>query len=158
MNINNRTLWSSLKVKGTTVSVSRAPRSPYTVLKVASLIDTGRTTQTVVLENAFPGMVEEEPGLIKIAQELSHSKMAIPPRIANLNCVFTGRRPRLVTNVQLALKEKAGKSKLIPVIPEIVAPGDYVIFRHLPNRACFKLAGMMRAVSPAKMRKTEKAT
>ena len=33
---------------------------------------------------------------------------------------------------------------------------DYVIFRHLPNRACFKLAGMMRAVTPAKMKTTKK--
>ncbi|NCT41663.1 MAG: hypothetical protein GW778_08395 [Alphaproteobacteria bacterium] len=156
MNINNRTLWSSLKVRGTTVSVSRAPRSPYTVLKVASLIDTGRNSQTIVLENAFPGMREEDPALIKIAQDISQSRMAIPPRIANLNCVFTGRRPRLVHNAQLALKEQAGKQKLIPVIPEIVAPGDYVIFRHLPNRACFKLAGMMRSVSPAKMINTGK--
>jgi len=150
MNINNRTLWSSLKVRGTTVSVSRAPRSPYTVLKVASLIDTGRTSQTIVLENAFPGLKEEDPMLIKIAQDIQQSRMAIPPKIANLNCVFTGRRPRLVTNVQLALKEKAGQKKLIPVIPEIVAPGDYVIFRHMPNRGCFKLAGMMRSISPAK--------
>ena len=156
MNINNRTLWSSLKVRGTTVSVSRAPKSPYTVLKVASLIDTGRTSQTIVLENAFPGMQEEDPRLIKIAQDIKQSRMAIPPKIANLNCVFTGRRPRLVTNVQIALKEKAGQRKLIPVIPEIVAPGDYVIFRHMPNRACFKLAGMMRSVSPSKMTYTGK--
>lgn len=156
MNINNRTLWSSLKVKGSTVSVSRAPRSPYTVLKVSSLIDTGRSAQTIVLENAFPGLVEQEPDLMKIAESIKQNRMAIPPKIANLNCVFTGRRPRLVNNVQLALKEKAGLSRLIPVIPEIVAPGDYVIFRHLPNRACFKLAGMMRSVSPAKMRNTNK--
>lgn len=156
MNINNRTLWSSLKVRGSTVSVQRAPRSPYTVLKVASLIDTGRTAQTVVLENAFPGLIEENPELAKIAENLRSNKMAIPPKIANLNCVFTGRRPRLVENVQIALKEKAGHNKLIPVIPEIIAPGDYVIFRHLPNRGCFKLAGMMRAVSPTRIRKTEK--
>ena len=156
MNINNRTLWSSLKVRGSTVSVTRAPRSPYTVLRVASLIDTGRAAQTVVLENAFPGLEEQEPELIQLADTMKQSKMAIPPRIANLNCVFTGRRPRQVSNVQVALKEKAGHAKLIPVIPEIIAPGDYVIFRHLPNRACFKLAGIMRAVSPAKMRKTEK--
>ncbi|MFK7838951.1 MAG: hypothetical protein AB8B83_01360 [Bdellovibrionales bacterium] len=149
MNIDNRTLWSSLKVRGSTVSVSRAPRSPYTVLKVASLIDTGRDTQTIVLENAFPGMQEEDPRLIKIAQDIKQSRMAIPPKIANLNCVFTGRRPRLVHNVHVALKEQAGEKKLIPVIPEIVATGDYVIFRHMPNRACFKLAGMMRCVSPA---------
>ena len=156
MNINNRTLWSSLKTNRTTVSVTRAPRSPYTVLKVASLVDTGRSKQTIVLENAFPGLEESEPQLIKIADMLRDSKMAIPPKIAHLNCVFTGRRPRLVSNVQIALKEKAGHAKLIPVIPEIVAPGDYVIFRHLPNRACFKLAGMMRAVSPARMKQTEK--
>ena len=156
MNINNRTLWSSLKVRGTTVSVSRSPRSPYTVLKVASLIDTGRSAQTVVLENAFPGLVEDEPELMKVADQLRNNKMAIPPKIANLNCVFTGRRPRLVSDVQTALKEKAGLNKLIPVIPEIIAPGDYVIFRHMPNRGCFKLAGMMRAVSPTKMRTTKK--
>lgn len=156
MNINNRTLWSSLKVRGTTVSVKRAPRSPYTVLKVASLIDTGRRSQTIVLENAFPGLQEDDPELIKIADQLKNNKMAIPPKIASLNCVFTGRRPRLVNNVQVALKEKAGQNKLIPVIPEIIAPGDYVIFRHLPNRGCFKLAGLMRSVSPARKRKTEK--
>lgn len=156
MNINNRTLWSSLKVRGSTVSVTRAPRSPYTVLKIASLIDTGRSAQTMVLENAFPGLIEEDPELIKVAESIQSSRMAIPPKIANLNCVFTGRRPRLVHNVQQALKEKAGHAKLIPVIPEIVAPGDYVIFRHLPNRACFKLAGMMRAVTPAKMKTTKK--
>lgn len=148
MNIDNRTLWSSLKTHNVTVSVKRGPRSPYTVLKVSSLIDTGRTqnAQTIVLENAFPGLEEDNPDLAEIAQTVAQNKMAIPNRIAHLNCVFTGRRPRLVENAHLALREKAGLSKLIPVIPEIVAPGDFVIFRHLPNRDCFKHAGMVRAV------------
>ncbi len=155
MNINNRTLWSSLKVRGATVSVKRPPRAPYTVLKVASLIDTGRSSQTVVLENAFPGLQENDYDLRKIADKLRNNQMTIPPKIANLNCVFTGRRPRLVNDAQMALKEMAGHNKLIPVIPEIIAPGDYVIFRHLTNRGCFKLSGMMRAISPVRKKKTE---
>ena len=153
MNVDNRTFWSHLKTRNVTVSVRPAPRSPYTVLKVSSLIDTGSRpgiqsqAQTIVLENAFPGLEEESVDLARIADTIAQNKMALPSRIGHLNCVFTGRRPRLVHNAQIALKQKSGLSKFIPVIPEIVAPGDYVIFRHLPNRACFKHAGILRPIA-----------
>lgn len=148
MNIDNRTLWSSLKVKGTTVSVRRQARSPYTALKVASLIDTGRGRgQTVVLENAFPGMVEEDDALHALGLQVGQNHLAIPPKVANLNCVFTGRRPRLVYDAYHALREELAQSNtLMPIVPEVVAPGDYMIFRHLKNRACFKFAGLLRAI------------
>ncbi|MGB0719316.1 MAG: hypothetical protein ACPGRX_02525 [Bdellovibrionales bacterium] len=149
MNINNRTLWSSLKVPGATVSVSRAPSPAFTVLKVASLIDTGRTHQTIVLENAFPGLEENDPILQEIARATSRNRMAIPPKIAHLNCVFTGRRPRLVLNPYKALQQEIATAKLMPVVAEVAAPGDYMLFKHLQNRACFKFSGVLRAVPKA---------
>lgn len=153
MNINNRTLWSSLKIPGSTVSVKRSPRSPYTALKVSSLIDTGRMRQTVVLENAFPGMVEEDEQLHALGLQVGKNHLAIPPRVANLNCVFTGRRPRLVYDAYDALKTNLRTEKLMPIIPEIISPGDYMIFRHLQNRDCFKFAGLLRAVPTHRVKK-----
>jgi len=147
MIIDNRTLWSSLKMKGATVSVRRQSRSPYTALKVASLIDKGRGRgQTVVLENAFPGMVEEDEQLHALGLQVGQNHLAIPPKVANLNCVFTGRRPRLVYDAYNALREELTSNTLMPIVPEVVAPGDYMIFRHLKNRACFKFAGVLRAI------------
>ncbi|MEM9123539.1 MAG: hypothetical protein AAGB03_09515 [Pseudomonadota bacterium] len=150
MNLDNRILWSSLKVPGATVSVNRAPRSPYTVLKVASLIDTGRAAQTAILENAFPGLIEEDDSLLRLGQNTGRNKMAIPAKVANLNCVFTGRRPRLVGDAYAALQNELSHATLMPIVPEVVSPGDYMIFRHLRNRACFKLAGLLRAVPTMK--------
>ena len=147
MIIDNRTLWSSLKMKGTTVSVRRQGRSPYTALKVASLIDTGRGRgQTVVLENAFPGMIEEDEQLHALGLQVGQNHLAIPPKVANLNCVFTGRRPRLVYDAYHALREELQSHNLMPIVPDVVSPGDYMIFRHLKNRACFKFAGVLRAI------------
>ncbi len=157
MNLNNRILWSSLKVPGATVSVRPAPRSPYTALKVASLVDTGRRSQTVMLENAFPGMIEEDEQLHELGLTLGRNHMAIPSRVANLNCVFIGRRPRLVYNAYNALQSELKSEKLMPIVPDVVAPGDYMIFRHLQNRACFKFAGLLRAVPMKRLNKTQES-
>lgn len=153
MNINNRILWSSLKIPGVTVSVKKQPRSPYTALKVSSLIDTGRQTQTVVLENAFPGMIEEDDQLHALGLEIGKNHLSIPQKVANLNCVFTGRRPRLVYDAYQSLKSGLGEQSLMPITPEVVSPGDYMIFRHLPNRDCFKFAGLLRPVCSKRVRK-----
>ena len=155
MNLNNRILWSSLKVPGATVSVKRAPRSPYTAMRVASLIDTGRKTQTVVLENAFPGMTEVEPELEELGQFIGRNRMAIPAQVGNLNCVFTGRRPRLVYDAYNALQTTLDSARLMPIVPDVVAPGDYMIFRHLRNRDCFKFSGLLRAVPVNRLKKMQ---
>ncbi len=154
MNLNNRILWSSLKVPGATVSVRPSPRSPYTALKVSSLIDTGRKSLTVVLENAFPGLIEEDDQLHELGLAVGRNHLAIPPKVANLNCVFTGRRPRLVYDAYNALQTTLKSEKLMPIVPDVIAPGDYMIFRHLQNRACFKFAGLLRAVPEKRLNRT----
>ena len=131
-----------MKLAGVTVSVRPKPKTPYSVLKVSGLIDTGNQQQTVILQNALPNEWE-----IDIEKPIKSSKgLSLPRRIANLNCIYTGRSFGVIPDVSDALRAVTHDARLAAVVPEVIAPGDFMIFKHEGPRMRIRFAGIVRAL------------
>ena len=134
--------WKAVRLAGVTVSVQPRPKTPYSVLKVGGLVDTGNGQQTVILQNALPSEWE-----IDLENKAKSSKgLSLPRRIANLNCIYTGRSFGVVGDVTDAVRAVTRNAKLAAVVPEVVAPGDFMVFKHEGPRLRIRFAGMLRAV------------
>lgn len=146
--MNSRTV----KLGSITVNVQPKPRTPFTVLKVSGLIDTGNGMQTVLLKNAFPSVWEIDLADLPHAQSKSNKGLSLPRRIANLNCVYTGRAFGVVTDVLEAVKAASGHVKLAPIVPDVIAPGDFMLFKHEGSKMKIRFAGVIRAVPLARVK------
>lgn len=140
MNLNNRTLWSSLKVPGASVSVRRQAAAPYTVMRVSSVIDIGKGTQTAVLQDFSKAGCSGENRMLR------RKDLSAPRKIANLNCVYTSKQCNIVSDACAAIKETVKTGKLAAIVPDVIAPGDFVVFRHVRSRMTLKFAGVLRVV------------
>ncbi|MCB9982491.1 MAG: hypothetical protein H6861_02280 [Rhodospirillales bacterium] len=139
---SNNLNWKAVRLAGVTLSVQPKPRTPYSVLKVAGLVDTGNGQQTVILQNALPNEWE-----IDLENQAKSSKgLALPRRIANLNCIYTGKSFGVIADVTDAVRAVTRNAKLAAIVPEVVAPGDFMIFKHEGPRFRMRFAGMLRAV------------
>jgi hypothetical protein len=142
MIITNNMSWKTMRVAGVTVSVQPKPKTPYSILRVASLIDTGTGGQTVILKNALPEAWE-----IDLDKKLtSKTGLSLPRRIANLSCVYTGKKFGVVADVEETLKALTRGARLATIVPDVAAPGDFMIFRHDVPFTNIKFAGVMRAI------------
>lgn len=144
--MNSRTV----KLGGITVNVQPKPRAPYTVLKVTGLIDTGNGQQTVLLNNALPSVWEIDLADLPLREKENRRGLTLPRRIANLNCVYTGRSFGVVTDVLEAIKALSGHVKLAPIVPDVIAPGDFMLFKHEGSKMRIRFVGVIRAVPLAK--------
>lgn len=133
-----------MRVAGITVSVQPRHKTPYTVLRVGSIVDNGAGQQTVILKNALPWEWE-----IDLDKPASKKGLSLPRRIANLNCVYTGRKFGVVTDVSDVLKVLTKNAKIATIVPEVIAPGDFMIFRHEGPRFRIRFAGVLRAIPVA---------
>ena len=139
---SNKLNWRTMRLAGVTVSVQPKPRTPYSVLKVGGLVDTGNGQQTVILQNALPSEWE-----IDLENKAKSSKgLSLPRRIANLNCVYTGRSFGVVADVTEAVRAVSRNAKLAAIVPDVIAPGDFMIFKHEGPRFRIRFAGILRAI------------
>lgn len=145
MIITNNMSWKSVRVANVTVSVRSKPKTPYTILRVAGLIDTGRGSQTVILKNALPEAWE-----IDLEKSAIHKGMSLPRRVSNLNCVYTGQKFGVVADVNEALYALTRGAALAAVVTDVITPGDFMIFRHEEPHCKIRFAGVMRALPTRK--------
>jgi len=139
-----------MRLAGVTVSVQPKPRTPYSVLKVSGLVDTGNGQQTVILKNGLPNEWEIDLETLPESRAKSSKGLSLPRRIANLNCIYTGQSFGVVADVTDAVRAASGNAKLAAIVPEVIAPGDYMIFKHEGPRFRIRFAGIVRAVPQAR--------
>ena len=73
-------------------------------------------------------------------------------KFRNLNCVYTGRAFGVVTDVLEAVKAASGHVKLAPIVPDVIAPGDFMLFKHEGSKMKIRFAGVIRAVPLARVK------
>lgn len=144
MIITNHNHFKTMRLAGIKVSVQPRAKTPYTILRVGGLIDTGNGQQTVILKNALPWEWE-----IDIEKPASKNGLSLPRRIGNLSCVYTGRKFGVVADVNDAIKAVTRGAKIAAIVPEVIAPGDFMIFRHDGPRLRTRFAGVLRAIPAA---------
>lgn len=141
--------WHHRQVGGMKVSVRPKPKTPYTILHVESVIDTGRGRRKVLLKNALPDFLEVD---LKVPKEKEH-KVRLPRYIDDLDLVYLDRGFGVVANVTESLQAIVPRAKLAAVVPEVIRPGDFMLYRH--GREGMRYAGVIRAVSASRVRDTK---
>lgn len=93
---------------------------PQAAFKITNMIDWGFGRQTAVLDN-FAGS-RRGAGFLK-------KDLAIPRKLASLDFVFTGRITGALSDARSAIGEKHRNMKIEPIAPDVLVPGDFLVFR-----------------------------
>ncbi len=124
-------------------SVKRASTGKA-VFRVQNLIDLGAGCQTAILDNvSFPAVN---------AAAVQKNDLAIPRRIANLNFVYTCKSFSTVTNAHAAIRNTHARAKLEEIVPEVLSPGDFIVFEQQARAEKATIAEALRL----KVRRKEK--
>lgn len=143
MNINDRILWTRLKIPGVTVSVGEVSRDLCSVFRVRSLIDLGLGRKTALLD---PVSFPELEGKDALHRNFPKNKLAIPKKMSNLNLVCTSKGFMALPSLYTAIRHMQAKTKLGVIDPEVLAPGDYVMFEHSCKSFKPKFSKALRAL------------
>jgi len=160
MIVDNRSQWSSLKTRNVTVSVRPVPESAY-VFRVSRLVQMGPKGREMVflspleIEDGLEGDCDPSmfDGLMNrgLTNKQDHkTTLSMPQKCSNFDLIYTGASMTPVRDVHAALRSMGGKGKgpggkthLGDISPDVISPGDFVVFK--PSR-CNKKARLAQAL------------
>jgi UDP-N-acetylmuramoyl-tripeptide--D-alanyl-D-alanine ligase len=125
-------------------ALRRQQVGPQAVFKITNMIDWGLGRQTAMLDN-FTSPLSGSVSLCK-------KDLAIPRKLASLDFVYTSRDLKAVPDAHTAIRERHRNVKLEPIVPAVLAPGDFLVFKQVWNSSKAAFSEALRLV-PAK--KTE---
>lgn len=99
--------------------VSRLQSEHYAALKVRNLIDIGVGNRTIILDSAQKKNREATEDM---------ENWQIPQRLENLNLVCTSPQISIASSIHKAIR-RARDTDFKKIVPEVLIPGDYVIFK-----------------------------
>lgn len=152
MIMNNRSLWSRLKMPGVTVSVRPVQEDITMAYKIVTSIDNGFGRQKVVLNSVHDG------------RSLAHKvrrpyDLKMPGRIGTLDCIYTQCSVPLAGDVYRMIMENHPGARIEMIVPEVAVPGDYLVFRKPSGDAGITVIEALRIVymdGSRPLRKAEK--
>tara|TARA_B100001989_G_scaffold47492_1_gene30444 strand:- start:2347 stop:2805 length:459 start_codon:yes stop_codon:yes gene_type:complete len=137
---NNRYYWSHFKMQNVTVSVKPKQKTQGVVFRVINMIDIGNGRQTVVLESVdYP-----EPS----AAKSSNDGFTVPFRMGELDFVYASRQNPSLCDYRHLISCVYPDAKIEEIVPEVLAPGDLLVFKQNKADGSIKMAGAMRVVCP----------
>ncbi len=142
MNVDNRSFWNFLKTNTVTVSVKRRREEPCAVFRVKTLIDLGRGRQTAMLEGYLP-----QENSRKTVQK---SRLAMPRKIGNLDIVYTTKTITPVSHVYQVIGQILRSSCTDRIVPDVLAPGDFLVFTKRSRRGRQLFVEALRAMPTGK--------
>ncbi|MCB9976396.1 MAG: hypothetical protein H6858_02200 [Rhodospirillales bacterium] len=138
---NNRFYWSILKTRNVTVSVQPRDGVRGVVFAVNKLIDIGDGRQTVFLDH-----VDSPQGSLK--RKGVNNELAIPFKMGNLDFVYISRRVPVIRDVSVLISELYKEAKVERIVPEVLCPGDLLVFRQDEEEYKIRMVDALRLVYP----------
>ena len=138
---NNRFYWSILKTKSVTVSVQPRETTKGVVFRVKSLVDIGQGRQTVFLENL------ESPRAMARSPITASDELAVPFKMGNLDFVYTARKNPALREISGIISDLYKDAKLEKIVPEVLSPGDLLVFKQDGDSQGIKLVDTLRVVN-----------
>lgn len=145
MNVHNRSHWTNLKIPRVTVSVRPRPDPKAAVFMVKAIIDDGRGRQSAVL-------VDPE-FLVLETEYIMEPRRFVPPRLGNVNLIYTGRFAMHIPQLHKALADFYKTSKVEHIAPEVLQPGDFVVFKRGLRGTRGQILETLRVMSERKCQK-----
>lgn len=111
------------------------------VFRITNMIDLGFGRQTAMLDNlATPAHK---------ALSIKKKNLAIPSKLANLDFVYTSKGFGAVIDARAVIRENHGNAPVAPIVPDVLAPGDFVVFKDVWSRSRTALSEVLRLVPHA---------
>jgi len=128
-----------LELAATMISKGLTPLRPenYAALKVRNLIDVGARNRTIILESTHQ----------KATQVQNMEDWNIPHHVGNLNLVCTSKQISIASSIHKAVR-KAKEMDFRKIIPDVLIPGDYVIFKKPACEDKIEFNTALRIISP----------
>lgn len=119
------------------------------VFRITNMIDLGFGRQTAILDNIAKSA---DNAVINPKKNL-----AIPRKLANLDFVYTSKRLSAVSNARAAIKQSHGYRKIETITPDVIAPGDFLVFKDVWDKSKAVLSEALRTVPEKGKRKPKNA-
>lgn len=118
---------------------------PEAAFRVQNMIDLGRGRRTLILDK----FMHSASG----AQLVPGANLAVPGRIDSMNVLYAGKGLSLFKDARSGIQKSRAAARLEKIVPDVLAPGDFVVFRNIweSSRAVFCEA--LRLVPEAGKRK-----
>ncbi|MCL4679100.1 MAG: hypothetical protein KJ017_10985 [Alphaproteobacteria bacterium] len=142
---NNRFYWSVLKTRSVTVSVRPREGIRGVAFSVNKIIDIGSGRQTVFLDHL------EHPDQKAASARRSgvNNELAIPFKMGNLDFVYISRRTPAIRDISVLISELYKNAKIERIVPEVLCPGDILVFRQDEQEQKIKMVDALRVMYPA---------
>jgi hypothetical protein len=115
------------------------------VFKIRNMIDWGFGRQTAVLDNLA--------GAGRAGLSFTAGDFSIPDRKERIDFVYTGRKPGAVPNARTAIAQKYKNLALEPIAPDVLVPGDFLVFREIWHSSKAVFSEALRLIPDRKMKK-----
>jgi len=155
MIVDNRTMWSSLKTKSVTVSVTPVHYPGY-IFRISRLVQIGSHGREMVFLSSFDTQSAQSekmaPSLFSNAM-FSHSvkkhtlALSLPQKCNNFDFIYTGSNMTPVMDVHAAINNLQSRATVGSIAPEAMAPGDFLVFKPKICKRKAKLAGALRLIA-----------
>ena len=135
---NNRYFWSHLKTNSVTVRVKPKKRETGVIFRVGSIIDTGKGRRVAMLEHV------DYPTTYHICNK--GGDVAIPFRMGEIEFVYTSLRKPELRNIKTLLSALYKKGEVEKIVPDVICPGDLLIFMQDRGSLKIKMVEALRVV------------
>lgn len=142
---DNRYLWSVLKTRSVTVSVRPREGMRGAAFSVNKVVDVGNGRQTVFLDH----LEHPEEKTLPHRRPSANNELAIPFKMGNLDFVYISRRVPAVRDVGVLISELYKDAKIVRIVPDVVCPGDILVFRNDYQERTIKMVDALRVIYPA---------
>lgn len=126
--------------------VPSVPEFSQAVFRVTNMIDLGFGRQTAMLDNISEAAHN--------SFTLRKKSLAMPRKLANLDFVYTSKRLNAVSNARDTIRQTQGYAKVETITPDVVAPGDFLVFKDVWNKSKAALSEVLRSVPETRKRKS----
>jgi hypothetical protein len=129
----------------TLIDPALPPHGPQALFRVTNMIDLGSGRQTAVLDNI------KSPAYSPLS--LTKKELEIPRKLASLDFVYTSKKVGAVNNAVEILKAKHSSARIESIVPDVLAPGDFLVFRNIRQTSKVIFSEALRLVPEFKGRK-----
>lgn len=101
-------------------AVKKSQQSSEAIFRVRNLIDVGNGSRTLVLDQGAPGARETD--------------FELPARLNGLDVVCASKKISVFKNARAAVERMFSAAPLRDIVPDVLCPGDYVVFKSAGSR------------------------
>lgn len=110
----------------------------FTAFQVKNIVDLGMARKTLILDGVLD---KENTGNLHSTKDLE-----VPARIRDLNLVYTSKQISLAGDAHQSI-QKAQSYEIRDIVPEVLTPGDYIVFRKPVEQTKAEFSTALRSVA-----------